>query len=179
MALVALRPVQAHGDDGAAAPSPRAAEALRLLQSGDPFEQQRGFLRLEALREPATVPAIAAYATARHPDVRAYALRALGGIQGVTAIPRLLEALRADRHPKVRRAALLALEPFAAQEAAILPAFLQALRDRKAEVRMTAIDVVSRIDDPQARDAILTRRKRERHRDVQRVLDLAMKRLGS
>ena len=43
---------------------------------------------------------------------------------------------------------------------------------------MTAVDIVSRIDDPRSRAAIRARNRRERDRNVRRVLALAMKRLG-
>ena len=43
---------------------------------------------------------------------------------------------------------------------------------------MTAVDIVSRIDTPQARDAVRVRYKRERDRDVRRVLAEAIKRVG-
>ena len=39
-------------------PSPKAVEALRLVESKDPYQQQLGFLRLEALREASTAPLI-------------------------------------------------------------------------------------------------------------------------
>ena len=158
-------------------PSPRAAELLAALESGDLYQRQVAFVRLEALREPATVPVVERYLEDRDPDVRAYSVRALGAIQGPTAIPRLLEITR-DRQPRVRRAALLALEPLEPADPAILPAFLRALRDRKNDVRMTAVDIVSRIHEAQAREAILTRYRRERDPDVRRVLELAMRRIG-
>ena len=163
-------------EDGAA--SPKAVEAMRLLESQDAYQREVGFIRLEALREPATIPTIAGYLTHKDPDVRAYSLRALGAIQGASSVPILLQALLRDRHPYVRRAALLALEPFEPTDPAILPAFLRALRDRKPEVRMTAVDIVSRVDAAQAKEAILVRNKRERDRDVRRVLALAMKRIA-
>ena len=158
--------------------SAQAQEAARLLQSDDAYQREVGFLRLEALREPASVPVIQRYLDDRDPDIRAYSVRALGAVQGPTAIPALLEIAR-DREPRVRRAALLALEPLEPADPAILPAFLRALRDRKPDVRMTAVDIVSRINEAQAREAILTRFRRERNPDVRRVLTLAMRRIGA
>lgn len=163
----------------AATPSPQAVECLQRLESTDPYQRQLAFLRLEALRDPSTLDAVTHYLDSRDVDMRAYSLRALAAIAGAPAVPRLLEALRTDRQPRVRRAALLALEPLQETNPEILPAFIKALRDRKAEVRMAAIDIVSRIDDPRAREAILLRHKRERDRDVQRVLVLAMERLNT
>lgn len=160
-------------------PSPRAEELIAQLASDDAYEQQVAFVRLEALREPATLTALTPYLAHRDPDTRSYAVRALGAIGGIAEIPALLEILRTDRHPRVRRAALLALEPIQQADPAILPAFLKALRDRKPEVRITAADIVSRVDDPRARDAIRTRYQRERDRDVRRVLTEAIKRVGS
>ena len=158
---------------------PRSSELLRQLNAEDAYEQQVAFVRLEALREPATLPAIKPYLEHRDPDTRSYAVRALGAIGGIAEVPTLLEVLRTDHHPRVRRAALLALEPIQQADPQILPAFLKALRDRKPEVRMTAADIVSRIDDPRAREAIRSRYKRERDRDVRRVLTEAIKRVGS
>ncbi len=169
---VAEEPVPA-GD-----PTPKAVEALRLLTSEDAYQRQVGFLRLEALREPATIDDIRPYADSRDPEMRSYALRALAAIQGPQAIPLLLDRLRAEKHARVRRAALLGLEPLYSADPSLLPVFISALRDRSTEVRMAAVDVVSRIDHPDARAAILVRKKRERRRDVRRVLELAMRRLG-
>ena len=180
IASVALAQPVAFAED--AAPSQqdlnaRAADALRLVNSADPYQRQLGFLRLEALRDPSTVSAIQPYVTSRDPELRASGLRALAAIQGVEAIPLLLNALKTDRQPQVRRAALLGLEPLQQANPEILPACIQALRDRKPEVRMAAIDIVSRIDDPRAREAILQRKRREHNRDVRRVLAMGLKRL--
>lgn len=169
----------AYGEEPSAqAPSPKAVEAIQLLESEDPYQRQVGFLRLEALREPSTAPAIKVYIDSKDPELRAYSLRALAAIEGLSAVPFLLERLKTDKHPRVRRAALLALEPLQAGDQAILPACIVALRDRNTEVRMTAVDIVSRIDDPRAREAIVKRYKWEGRRDVRRVLKMAMKRLG-
>lgn len=163
----------------AAAPSPRAVEAIQLLDSRDPYQRELGFLRLEALREPATVEVVRPYLTNRDPERRASGARALAAIQGAEAAPALLRQLESEKHPRVRRALLLGLEPFASADPAVLPALIESLRDVDTQVRMTAVDIVSRIDDPRAREAILTRYKREGRRDVRRVLEQAMKRIGS
>ena len=155
----------------------RAKEALALLESNDPYQREVGFLRLEALRDPSTVEAVRRYLDSQDPERRAEAVRALAAIEGSRAVPQLLETLRRDKQPLVRRAALLGLEPLARANPEILPAFIAALRDRKPDVRMTAVDIVSRIDDPRARQAILLRNKRERDRNVRRVLSLAMNRI--
>ena len=177
LASLLWMPISARGERTPSTPSPRALEAIRLLESPDPYERQLGFLRLEALREPSTVEAIERYVAHPEPEIRAESLRALAAIQGVIAAPRLLQALKTDRQPVVRRAALLGLEPFVKGHPDILPAYLAALRDRSTEVRMTAVDIVSRVDDPAAREAIRLRYKRERGRDVRLVLDLAIRRL--
>ena len=152
---------------------------MQLLQSRDPYQRQLGFLRLEALRESSSVPTISTYLTSKDPEMRAYSLRALAAIEGTGALPVLLQALNTEKKPRVRREVLLGLEPLQPSDPKILPAFLKALRDSNTEVRMTAVDLVSRIDDPRAREAIRTRFKRERRRDVRRVLTIAMKRLKS
>ena len=99
-------------------------------------------------------------------------------IEGVKAVPELLERVQRDRSPAVRLHAILALEPFVAQEASTVPVLIKALRDRQPDVRIAAIDVVSRIDHSEARDALKVRWERERHRDVRRVLESAMQRIG-
>ena len=157
--------------------SPKAVEALQLMESHDPYQRQLGFLRLEALREPAALDAVKRYLHHNDPEMRAYAVRALAAIQGAPAVPALLQYLQQDKRGRVRRAALLALEPFQPTDPALLPAFIKALRDRDTEVRIAATDVVSRIDDPRAREAILIRMKRERRTDVRRVLGVAVKRV--
>ncbi|PIQ84142.1 MAG: hypothetical protein COV75_03810 [Candidatus Omnitrophica bacterium CG11_big_fil_rev_8_21_14_0_20_63_9] len=178
VAMLAVGGLSASADESTeAGPSPKAQSALQLLKSEDPYQRQLGFLRLEALREASTVPMLQEYATHRDAEVRAYSLRAIAAIQGAGAVPQLLEALRTDRHPKVRRAALLGLEPLQASDPATLPAMLKALHDRDTSVRMTAVDIVSRIDDARAVEAIRERNKREHRRDVRRVLSAAMKRL--
>jgi len=170
-------PRRAGGETPSTTPSPRAVEAIRLLESADPYEQQVGFLRLEALREPSTVDVIQRYVTHPQAQRRAASLRALAAIQGSAAVPLLLQHVKTDRDPAVRRAILLGLEPFAKDHPDVLPVLLKALRDRDTEVRMTAVDIISRIDDPRARDAIRLRYRQEWRRDVRRVLALAMKRL--
>ena len=158
-------------------PTAKAVEAMQLLTADDPYQRQVGFLRLEALRELGTVETIRPYVTHRDPEMRAYSLRALAAIEGVDAIPLLLERLRTEKQPRVRRSILLGLEPLQRLQPDLLTAFLDALRDRSPEVRMAAVDIVSRIDDPRARTAIRTRARKERDRDVRRVLAMAMRRL--
>lgn len=171
---VAARNLAGNGLEGL---SPLAVEALRLAESDDLYQRQLGFLRLEALREPNTVESIKRYFDHQDPELRAYSLRAVAAILGAQSVPQLLQALRQDRSALVRRAVLLGLEPLQASSPEVLPAFIKALRDRNTEVRMVAVDMISRIDDPRAKEAILMRNKRERRRDVRRVLDLAMQRL--
>jgi len=173
-------PASVHGEDQAPAapPTPKAAEALKLLGSNDAYERQLGFLRLEALREPATLEAISRYLNSKDPELRAYSLRAVAAIQGPASVPLLLERLKAEKHTRVRRAALLALEPFIATDPRILPVCIAALRDPLTEIRMAAVDIVSRVDDPRAKDAIRERHRKEGRRDVRRVLKMAMRRIG-
>ncbi|MBI2104787.1 MAG: HEAT repeat domain-containing protein [Candidatus Omnitrophica bacterium] len=167
------------GPDASSSPKERVAEALQLIESADPYQRQLGFLRLEALRDPSAADAIRKHLESKDPDLRAYTLRALAAMQGPAAIPQLLQSLRGDRHPAVRRAALLGLEPLREHDPELIPAFIAALRDRHPEVRLTAVDIVSRIDHARAREAIFLRNKRERNRNVRRALSLAMKRLGA
>jgi HEAT repeat protein len=158
--------------------SPEAQPFLKQLDSKDAFLRQEAFVRLEALRDPATASVVRPYLTSRNLETRTFAVRAVAAIEGVQAVPTLLAQFKRER-PTVRIAILLALEPLQAQDPSIAPVLLAALRDRKPQVRMAAVDIVSRLKQPQAREAILTRWKRERHRDVRRVLELAMKRIGA
>ena len=158
--------------------SPEAQALIQQLDAKDVYDRQKAFLRLEALREPATADVIRQYLDSNDPHTRAFSARALAAVQGAKAVPVLLERLKKDRHPDVRLAALLALEPLQEHDPTLTPAFIDALRDRKPLVRMAAVDVVSRIDRPEARQALFMRWKRERDRDVRRVLEEAKKRLG-
>jgi HEAT repeat protein len=174
------RALHAEEPGGAASPlSAKAEAALQLTRSDDAYQQQLGFLRLEALREPASVPYLQAAAADRHPDIRAYGLRALASVQAGEALPTLIDRAQHDLHPRVRRAAILGLETLAGLRPEVLPVLITALEDRASEVRMAAVDAVSRIDHPEARAALLLRQRRERRRDVRRVLALAMQRLGT
>ena len=165
--------------EAATAPSQEATQALQLLQSADPYQRKLGFLRLEALREPATVPAIRQYVESPDADMRADSLRALAAIDGEASIPLLLEKLRSDRRPSVRWSALLGLEPLTKHHPELILPFIDALRDYSSEVRMAAVDVVSRLDDPRARAAVRDRFRRELRPDVRRVLHAAMRRIGT
>ena len=155
--------------------SPEAQAILPLLDAKDAYIRQKAFLQLEALRDPATAPLVQGHLKSRTSSTRAFSVRALAAIDGVNAIPLLLERLQNDPSARVRVAAVLALEPL--EEPRVLPALIGRLRDRKPEVRMAAIDAVSRINHPDARAAILFRAKRERNRDVQRVLKDAVQRV--
>lgn len=173
----------------AAEPSPEAQAWLQRLDEKDAYSRQEALLHLEALREPDTAPMVRHYVKSRDAQMRAFAVRAVAAIEGKQVVPELLAWLKRE-HPTVRVAALLALEPLQKQDPSIAPALIAALRDRTPIVRMAAVDVVSRIKQPsrpgsgadglagEAKEAILVRWKRERHRDVRRVLELAMKRLG-
>jgi len=154
----------------------RAQEALALLDSSDPYQRQLGFMRLEALRDPSTIDNIRPFLKDKDESNRAQSLRALAAIQGVAAIPVLLEALRNDEEPRVRRAALLGLEPLAVNQDNVIAALIESLSDRSTEVRISAVDIVSRIDDPTAREALRKRSKREVNKNVRRVLSSALKR---
>ena len=167
--------VFAEGQSGTV--SREAAEAIKALQSKDAFQRRRAFLRLEALREPATIEAIGVYLKDRDPERRAASVRSLAAVAGAPAIPVVLQKLKTDRHPSVRMAALFSLEPFQAQDPAILPAFIETLRDRSALVRMAAVDVVSRVKDPRAKAAILAHDKIEHRPDVRKVLKGALERV--
>ena len=146
------------------------------IEIDDPYLRRQTFLQLEALREPETASVIRQYLAHRQAELRALSVRALAAIEGPQSVPTLVERLTKDRSPSVRLQAILALEPFLAQDAQPLPSLIKALRDRQPDVRMAAIDVVSRIETTQAREAIAVRWKRERHRDVRRVLEAAMHR---
>jgi len=158
--------------------SPEAQALLAQLDEQDVYERQKAFVRLEALRDPATIPVLRDSLRHRDADTRAFSVRALAAVAGASSAPALIERLRDDRDPDVRLAVILALEPFHGQDPAIDRALIDAMRDRNSYVRMAAVDVVSRIDQPEAKEALRVRSRRERHRDVRRVLEQAMTRAG-
>lgn len=164
----------AGGQEQPAALSAQAQELIKGLDSEDGYLRQKAFIRLEALREPASAAVVRRYLASRDVNTRAFSVRALAAIEGVAAIPTLMERARRDK-PRIRVTALLALEPLAAQEPALVPFFIEKLRDRNTEVRMAAVDIVSRLDDPRAREALNVRWRRERHRDVRRILERLFK----
>ena len=162
--------------------SDEAKAIIATLQAhpDDEYTRQRAFIELEALREPASAAAIRAFLDDRDEDTRAYSVRALAAVEGAAAVPELLKRLQNERSPRVRIACLLGLEPLHAPQAT--EPLIKHLRDRNKEVRMAAVDVVSRLKEPRVRarahEAILVRWKRERDRDVRRVLEAALKRVG-
>ena len=156
----------------------RAEEAIRGLTSEDAYVRQRSFLQLEALRNPASVDSIRPFVDNKDEDMRAWSLRALVAIQGAAVIPLLRERAQSDKEPSVRRAALLGLEPLAAADPTLVQFFVDRLSERSPEVRMTAVDIVSRIQDPVARSAVRERAKHEGNRDVRKVLAAALQRIG-
>ena len=156
------------------APSPEARRLISLLDDQDLYVQQEAFMQLEMLREAATAPAIRAHLDSRSEETRAFSVRALAAVEGVRAVPTLVERLKKERDPQVRVSTLLALEPL--QDPAVLPALIDRLRDRQRNVRMAAVDAVSRVKDPLAKAALQKRWVRERDRDVRRVLEKALAR---
>ncbi len=166
-------------DATAASADSRVQEAARGLRSEDEFLRQKAFLQLEALRDPAAIPFIRPYADSKDPDTRAWSLRALVAIQGMDAAPLLSERLKTDKQPAVRRAVILGLEPLLAKDPSLVPLMIDSLDDRSPEVRIAALDVVSRIDQPDARNAVRARAKKEGNRDVRKVLVTALDRILS
>lgn len=158
--------------------SPEARQLLDQIDTGDPALRRRAFLQLEALREPATAPIVRHYLADRSAELRGLSARALAAIEGLNAVPDLVQLVQRDRHPAVRLQAILAVEPFVGQEPSAVPVLINALRDRQPDVRIAAVDVVSRIQASEAKDALRVRWKRERNRGVRRVLEAAMKRIG-
>ena len=159
--------------------SPEAQRLIKLLDADDVYLRRTTFLQLEALREPATAPVIRDHLKSRNAKTRAFSVRALAAVEGPKAVATLIERLKSDRNAYVRLETVLALEPLREPDPSVVtPALIGALRDRNPEVRMAAVDAVSRVGEPEAKAAILMRWKRERDRDVRRVLEAAMKRLG-
>ncbi len=157
-------------------PAPEIQQLLHQLDASDSYTRQLAFLQLEATRDPAAVPVVRDHLKSRNAEIRALSVRALAAIEGAKSVPTLTSYLR-DRSPRVRLETILALEPL--RDPSVTPLLIERLRDHSPEVRIAAVDVVSRLRDPQAQQAILTRWKLERHRDVRRVLEDAVKRLGS
>lgn len=164
--------------DQGATLSPEAQELIKGLDAKDLYLRQKAFLQLEALREPATGAVVRRYLNSRDVETRAFSVRALAAIEGAGAVPTLIEYVKQDPKPRVRAAAVLALEPLQRADPSVLAVLIEKLRDRNAEVRMAAVDAVSRVDDPKAQEAVRTRWRRERHRDVRRVLERIFQQRG-
>ena len=175
MCLIVATPRHVSAADPAQAISPEAQQLVQQLSAADVFDRQMAFMRLEALREPATAGVVRQYLTDQNTETRSFSVRALAAIEGPASIPTLVEMLRSDHEQTVRLAALLAIEPF--DDARVVTELIAALRDRHPYVRMAAVDAVSRIDHPWAKEAIFTRWRREGNRDVRRVLQMALKRI--
>jgi len=162
---------------GSEEPLQKPQDVFEQIESEDSYQRQLGFLRLEALRDPATLPRIEPYLKHEQAEYRAYSLRAIAAIQAGKAVPLLLERLANDPDPLVRQAALLGAEPFMEGSPEILTAAIGAMQDKDTQVRMVAVDIVSRSDKPDAQQAIRTRLKRESRPDVLRVLEAAIQRI--
>lgn len=160
------------------APAGMSAEArrlVRLLDADDAYVRQEAFIQLEMLREAASAPEVRKRLESSKPETRAFSVRALAAIEGLKAVPDVIDRLKRDHDPRVRVSAILALEPL--QNPAILPVFIERLRDRNRDVRMAAADAVSRSKQPEAHAALKRRWRRERDRDVRRILQQAMQRI--
>lgn len=167
-----------HAQEQAEGVSQQAQQALNRLESEDVFERQVAFLKLESLRERAVLPVLRIYLSHSDESTRAYALRAVAAIEGFESVPMLKAAYETDRHPDVRRAAIMGLEPHYEADNSILDVAIRAMTDSDTSVRMTAVDAVSRMESPQAREALRERLKNESRLDVLRVLKMARERLG-
>src|SRR5260370_1414569 len=93
--------------------------------------------------EPPTAAAVPALGDAlKHADdeVRATAAEALGwiGPEAKDALPRLRDAVAQDENARVRAGAAFALGRIGRDSDAVVPALIEALKDRKAEVRDSA-----------------------------------------
>jgi len=145
--------------------------AKNLITSEDPYQQKLGFLRLEALRDPNTVGFIEALTLSEDAHMRAMSLRALFAVQGKSVVPRLVEVAQNDPDSVVRREVLLALEPMLEEMPAVLDVAIQALKDQRTRVRVTAVDMLSRMDDPKAKQALLKSSKQYQPPAVRMVLN--------
>ena len=155
-----------------------AEHLLKQLDSQDEYQRQKAFLQLEALRDTSTAPALRQRADSRDAQTRAWSLRALAAVEGAGAVPLLLERMAGDNDGSVRRAALLGLETLREQDPRIPPAMLAMLNDRNPEVRMSAMDAVSRFGTPEAAEALVARQKVEKYGDAKKVLAMALARVG-
>ncbi len=96
----------------------------------------------EALRK------ISAAAEDSDPEVRANLCRALGGIKRGITIP-LLKKLAKDYSSAVRKDALVALSVFD-EEDSKLETFIGALKDEDADIRIEAVGVLEKYENPKA-----------------------------
>jgi HEAT repeat protein len=157
--------------------SKEAQDAIALLDSKDQMQSRLGFMRLEALREPATAETIKKYLSSQDEYVRASALRALSAVEGLKSTEVLSSCLTSDKSEHVRLHAALALEPLKDPKA--YDALIKGMEDKSAEVRMASVEAFSRINEPGVIDALFVRQKQETNKEVQKVIDNAIKRIGT
>jgi len=53
------------------------------------------------------------------------------------------------------------------------------MEDKKPEVRMASVEAFSRIAEPDVVDALFVRQKKETNKEVERVIENAIKRIGT
>lgn len=121
---------------------------LAEMENPDPVKRRAACVALARLRDPASLQAVETATRDPDPAVRTSALEALRGIQGVKALPPLLEALKKDRSPEVRWQAAIEMEALKSPEA--VPALIEALKDPAPIVRSGAAEALKGIPDPRA-----------------------------
>lgn len=118
---------------------PSAAEALahQLVEHPDLVEEET-LETLGRIGRPEDVAVIIPYLDSLRPILRRAAAHALGRLGGELAVPALLEAVRTQTDPDVRRSALQALRGLDAQETG--PVLSLALSDPHPSVRIAACE---------------------------------------
>jgi len=115
-----------------------ASALVALVGSKDPGRAQWAIEGLGRARYEPALKAIRGAAANPNGKVRWRMMDAVERIDGAGSIPFFVERLRKDSEPALRRKALACLGRAGVKDQRVLGAFVGALRDRSAEVRMAA-----------------------------------------
>lgn len=128
--------------------NPEIARLTDQLKSSDEEQRRDAALKLAALRNPATIPALVSVLDDPSERIRALAITALARVGDSSLAPLIAARLSNDKKPFVRKAAAYALGRFRSSEGTA--ALTAALKDKDAEVRGAAAVALGEYADASA-----------------------------
>jgi len=151
------------------------SQALRDLATGSPIRRGRAAVLLGSLARHDAVPGLCALLDDRHREVRLAAVRALALIGDVSAAQPLLASVigRRPTPPQLIADALAKLGP------AVLPSLLDALRDPRPPVRLSAVNAIHQLGATGARTSLVAALRTDESVEVRRLAARALGRLGT